>query len=343
MSQQPDPSHIFQIGMGFQASKTLLAAVGFDLFTMLGRGPKTGEEIRQQLALHPRGIWDFLDSLVALGLLERDGDGTAGRYQNTLDTATFLDSTSPSYIGGFLDMNNNRGFRYWAELEEGLRTAEPQTEIKETGISMFEELYSDPIKLEQFMRAMEGLSLGSFQSLAEKFDFSKYRTLCDVGSGTAQLSVLVAQSHTEIQCMSFDLPDVQAIADETIAAAELTARISTVPGDFFVDALPRADVITMGHVLHDWGLEKKMHLIKAAYDAIPDDGAFIVIEEFIDDARRENVPALMMSLTMMLEFGEAFDFSVADLRGWCIEVGFTKVEDLPLEGSGGAAVAYKTK
>ena len=114
------------------------------------------------------------------------------------------------------------------------------------------------------------------------------------------------------------------------------------PGDFFVNALPRADVITMGHVLHDWGLEKKMQLIKAAYEAIPDDGAFIVTEEFIDDARRKNVPALMMSLTMMLEFGEAFDFSVADLREWCIEVGFTKVEALPLEGSGGAAVAYKT-
>lgn len=342
MSRQPDPSHIFQVGMGFQASKTLLAAVGFDLFTMLGRGPLTGEEIRQQLGLHPRGIWDFLDSLVALGLLDRDGDGAAGRYQNTLDTATFLDSTSPSYIGGFLDMNNNRGFRYWADLEEGLRTAEPQAEVKHTGVSFFDEFYSDPIKLEQFMRLMEGLSLGSFQSLAKKFDFSKYRTLCDVGGGTAQLGVLVAQSHPEIKCMSFDLPDVRPIADQTIAAAGLTDRISTVPGDFFVDALPRADVVTMGHVLHDWGLDKKMQLIKAAYQAIPDDGAFIVTEEFIDDARRENVPALMMSLTMMLEFGEAFDFSVADLREWCLEVGFARVEALPLDGSGGAAVAYKT-
>ena len=238
-------------------------------------------------------------------------------------------------------MNNARGYRYWADLEEGLRTAEPQNEVKHTGISIFDELYGDPAKLEEFMRGMEGLSFKAFQSLAERFDFSEFATLCDVGGGTAQLSVLVAQAHESIRCVSFDLPVVQAIADETIAAVGLGAQISTLSGDFLTDALPSADVITMGHVLHDWGLDKKMHLIRAAHEALPDHGVLIAVEEFIDDARRENVPALMMSLTMMLEMGEAFDFTAADFRGWCLATGFARVDDLPLAGSARAAVAYK--
>jgi hypothetical protein len=47
-----------------------------------------------------------------------------------------------------------------------------------TGKPMFDELYSDPARLEQFMNAMQGISQGNFQTLAEKYDFSKPKTLC---------------------------------------------------------------------------------------------------------------------------------------------------------------------
>jgi len=78
----------------------------------------------------------------------------------------------------------------------------------------------------------------------------------------------------------------------------------------------------MGMILHDWNLDNKMHLIRAAYNALPDGGAFVVIENIIDDKRRENVFGLMMSLNMLIEFGEAFDFTGADFTKWCKEVGF---------------------
>src|SRR3954447_15628846 len=87
----PDPSHIMQVGMGFWASKTVLLAVELALFTELGDESLTGGELGERLGLHERAIYDFLDTLVALRLLERDGDGSAGRYRNSADTATFLD------------------------------------------------------------------------------------------------------------------------------------------------------------------------------------------------------------------------------------------------------------
>lgn len=342
MSQaQLDPSQIMQIGMGFWASKTLLSAVELELFTQLGDEAVTGEEIGERLGLHQRAIYDFLDTLVALGLLERDGEGTNGRYRNTGETAAFLDKKSPAYIGGILEMSNARLYRFWGDLTEALQTGKPQNEIKHTGKPMFDELYSDPARLEQFMQAMKGISLGNFQMLAEKFDFSRYETVCDVGGATGQLCMILAERHPHLRCTSYDLPAVEPIAERTVAAAGLTDRVAVASGDFFADPLPRADVITMGLILHDWNLERKMHLIRAAYESLPEGGAFIIVENLIDDARRENAFGLMMSLNMLVEFGDAFDFTGADFDGWCREAGFRETAVVPLTGPTSAGIAYK--
>src|SRR6266540_4218952 len=223
---EPNPSHIMQIGMGFWASKTVLSAVELELFTQLGDEAMTGEEIGERLGLHPRAIYDFLDTLVALRLLERDGQGSDGRYRNTAETSAFLDKRSPAYIGGILEMSNARLYRFWGDLTEALQTGKPQNEVKHAGKAMFEELYSDPDRLEQFMNAMAGISLGPFQALAEKFDFSRYERLCDVGGATGQLSIIVANRHPHMQCTSFDLPVVAPIAERTIEAAGLGERVT---------------------------------------------------------------------------------------------------------------------
>ena len=341
MSEQVDPSHIMQVGMGFWASKTLLSAVELELFTELGGDAMTAAQIAETLELDGRAIPDFPDALVALELLEREGEGTDALYRNTQATAIFLDKTSPAYVGGILEMSNARLYRFWGDLTEALQTGKPQNEIKHTGKPMFDELYSDPARLEQFMNAMAGISLGPFSALAERFDFSKYKTLCDVGGATGQLSIIVANRHPHMRCTSFDLPVVEPIAKRTIEAARLSERVTAVGGDFFADPLPGADVITMGLILHDWNLERKMHLIKAAYDALPEGGAFIVVENLIDNARRENAFGLMMSLNMLIEFGDAFDFTGSDFAGWCREVGFREVEILPLVGPSSAGIAYK--
>jgi SAM-dependent methyltransferase len=330
-----------QVGMGFWPSKTVLSAVELELFTQLGDEAMTGAEIGERLGLHPRGIYDFLDTLVALKFLERDGDGPDGRYSNTDESTAFLDKRSPTYIGGILEMSNARLYPFWGDLTEALRTGEPQNEVKHTGKPMFDELYSDPARLEQFMGAMAGISLGNFQALAEKFDFSKYETVCDVGGATGQLCMILARRHPHLRCISYDLPVVAPIAERTVAAAGLDDRVSTASGDFFADPLPQADVITMGLILHDWNLDRKMQLIRSAYDALPEGGAFIVIENLIDDARRENAFGLMMSLNMLIEFGDAFDFTGSDFAGWCREVGFREVEIVPLTGPASAGIAYK--
>jgi hypothetical protein len=339
-----DPSHILEVGVGFWPAKTLLSAVELDLFSLLGGASMSGEEVGARLGLHPRAIDDFLDALVALGFLDRDGQGTDGRYRNSAEAAAFLDKERPSYVGGFLEMCNDRSYGFWGELTEALKTGQPQTEVKLTGKPIFEELYSDPARLEQFMRALgQGPSLADFHVLTERFDFARYQTVCDVGGATGQLCTTLAGRYPHLRCTTYDLPVVAPIAQKSIAAAGLGERVTVASGDFFADALPRAEVITMGHILHDWNLDRKKQLISAAYDALPEGGAFIVIEHLIDDTRRKNVFALMMSLHMLIEFGDGFAFTGGDFARWCREAGFRDVEIYPLTGPTSAGIAYKRR
>jgi 2-polyprenyl-3-methyl-5-hydroxy-6-metoxy-1,4-benzoquinol methylase len=336
-----DPSLIMQVGMGFWPSKVLLSAVELGLFSTLGSAVMTGQEIAEHHSLGSRAVYDFLDGLVALRLLDRDGSGEDAGYRNTAETARFLDKMSPAYIGGMLEMSNARLYGFWGGLTEALQTGRPQNEIKSTGRSMFEELYGDPDRLEQFMRAMSGISAGNFHALAEKFDFARHQTVCDVGGATGQLSIVLAGRHPHLRCTSFDMPVVEPIATRAIKEAGMEDRVTTGSGDFFADPLPSADVITMGMILHDWNLDRKLQLIRAAFEALPPGGALIVIENLIDDDRRENVFGLMMSLNMLIEFGDAFDFTGSDFRAWCQDVGFKTVEVLPLAGPASAGIAYK--
>ncbi len=342
MTDTLSPARIMEIGRGFNAAKVLLSAVELGLFTQLAaRGPSTGPEIEQALGLHPRATYDFLDGLLSLGLLTREGSGPSGRYANTPETDAFLDKAKPGYLGGILEMQNVRAYRFWADLTPALLTGEPQNEVKHTGKSMFGELYADPARLAQFMDAMIGVSTVNFRAFAAKFDFSPFKTMVDIGGATGLLAGLVAERHPHLRCASYDLPVVKPIADRKIAERGLAGRVETGVIDFLADELPKADLVIMAMILHNWSLEIRKMLIAKAYRALPPGGAFVVIEHLIDDDRRENVIGLMVSLTMLIEFGDASDYTGKDFDGWCKEAGFKRTEVLPLTASTSAAVAWK--
>ena len=338
---QITPSRIMEIGMGFWASKTLLTAVKLGLFTHLANGKLSGKEIQDKLKLHDRSLFDFLDTLVALGFLNRSGLKESAVYNNSEDSNLFLDKNKPSYIGGILEMSNNRLYPFWNNLEEALKTGKPQNETKNGGKPLFETLYADENRLREFIHGMSGVQAGNFMKLARDFDFSKYNTLCDVGGSGATLSIQVAKNNPHMKCISFDLPEVEPIAKENVKQFGLNDRIEIRSGDFFTDKLPQADIITMGNILHDWGTKDKLMLIKKAYNALPKKGALIIIENIIDDERNKNAFGLMMSLNMAIETDEGYDFTLSDFNHWAKEAGFNETKTIPLTGPASAIIAIK--
>ena len=340
MTEHPTPDQIMQTGMGFMASKTLLSAVELELFTVLGDRSMMAPEIGERLGLHPRSLEDFLDALVALGLLRRDGDGEGAEYRNTVDTAFFLDKAQPSYLGGILEMANARLYPFWANLTEGLRTGQPQNETK-TGGDFFGVLYADPARLEQFLAGMQGIQLGSFMALLDKVDLTSATTLCDVGGANGTFCALAAQRHPHLQATTFDLPVVVPVAERHLEAMGVRDRVKAVGGDFFADDLPNADVIVMGNILHDWDEDQKKTLVAKAHQALNPGGRLITVEQVIDDARRANASGLLMSLNMLIELPGGFDYTGAQFDGWAKSAGFVRTEVVPLAGPTSAAIAYK--
>jgi precorrin-6B methylase 2 len=326
MSQQLNPDKILQTGFAFWGARTLLSAVEMGLFTELAKGSESFDRLSGRLGLHPRSARDFLDALVALGFLERKVD----LYSNTPETDHFLDRNKPSYVGGILEMAAHRLYRFWGSLTEALRTGQPQNESKTETTGPFETLYADPLRLKEFLGAMTGGSRGANQVIAQRVPWANYKTFVDVGTAQGDLAVQIALANPHLRGTGFDLAEVAPIFEEYAHKAGISGRLAFQPGDFFKDGIPRADVVLMGHILHDWDLPTKKMLVKKAFEALPAGGALVVYDAIIDDERSNNAFGLMMSLNMLIETPGGFDYTGSECSAWMEEAGFstTKVEHL---------------
>jgi hypothetical protein len=313
------PEHILQVGLGFWASKTLLSAVEMAVFTELAGSAEDLATLQARLGIHPRAGRDFFDALVALGFLRRVDE----KYANTPESDLYLDKHKPTYVGGMLEMANQRLYGHWANLTTALRTGKQQNESKDGGSgSPFEKLYADPARLKTFLAAMTGISRGANQVIAKNGPWRRYRTFADVGTAQGDLAVQVALANPHLNGFGFDLPEVGPIFEEYVEQNKLNDRLRFHAGSFFQDPLPNVDVITMGHILHDWDLSEKKMLLRKAYDAVNPGGAVVIYESIIDDDRSQNAFGLLMSLNMLIESPGGFDFTGRDCMTWMNEVGF---------------------
>jgi len=336
MKNRLNSNRIIDIGMSFWTAKALLSAVQLGLFTELANEPLEIEAISTRLNLHPRSARDFLDSLVALGLLERK----AGRYANTADTALFLDRQKPTYVGGLLELAETRLYPVWGVLTEALHTGVPQNEAKQVS-DYYDNLCNDRERLRTFLQAMIGLSLDTSKEIAKRFPWKSYKTFVDIGGAMGALSAQIALAHAHVTGGSFDLPAVEEFCDEYFASLGLGNRLKFYAGDFFKDELPTAEVLVMGHVLTNWNLEEKRLLISKAYDALPPGGALLVYDPLIDEDRSRNAFGLLMSLNMLLVTSGGFVYTGSEVGSWMREVGFHDISVEELTGTESMVVGIK--
>jgi hypothetical protein len=334
--EAPSADPIMRIAFGFAAAKTLFSAVELGVFRELAGGPASVEELRERLGLHPRSARDFLDTLVSLHILDREN----GRYSNGPAAAEYLDPAKDGYLGGILEMFNRRLYTFWGSLTEALRTGEQQNEVK-NGTDLFGALYSDPARLRGFLEAMTGISMPTAAALSRTFPWKDYRTFADIGTAQGRVPVQLAMEHAHLRGVGYDLPAVRPIFEEYVAKHGLQNRVRFHSGDFFTEPLASADVLIMGHILHDWGMEDKMRLLRKAYDALPAGGALIVYESLIDDQRRTNVQGLLMSLNMLIETPAGFDYTGADCQEWMRQTGFSSSRVEHLAGGESMVIGMK--
>jgi hypothetical protein len=334
----PTPNQIIEVGFGFRRAKVLLSAIELALFTALGDGPLDADGLVARLGLQGRGARDFFDALVALGFLDRDD---RDRYANTAECAQYLDRRKQGYIGGQLEYNNTRLYESWGHLTQALRTGVPQSGPLKTG--NFAALHADATAFDIFLKGMTGGSLPPAQALASNFPWHAYRTMIDIGTAEGCVPATIADAHPHLTGGGFDLPEVEQAFGRYMAARGLQSRLKFYPGDFFEDPLPQADVLIMGRILHDWGVPVRQLLLKKVHQALPPNGALIVFDNMIDDARRAHVHGLLASLNMLIHTVGGSEYSGADCSGWMKEAGFCEVRVEQLTATYWAVVATKNR
>eukprot|EP00877_Chromochloris_zofingiensis_P009306 jgi/Chrzof1/4629/Cz14g20170.t1 len=351
-AQPPEYLRLIDIFRSFGPCRALTTAVKLDLFTLLrsrreqGLGGATGTQLGEALGLitEPgfRGTLDFFDLLVSIGTLDRTGVGYDAVYSNTPSADAFLSRQSDEYVGGLAMVNHVRSYPQFMFLEHSLKHGTSSPLLTSLVPDIRDTFAGD--NADAFAEGMTGCNLGAFRDFAAKFDFSRYTTLGDFGGSTGVLCCCVAEKHQHMTCTTYDLPAVHNAAVKYALKQQLQNRVQVCDHDFFSNVpFPQSDIITMGMVLHDWGLPNKRLLIKKAFDALPQGGAFVAIEVLIDDERRHNTTGLFMSLNMLLEFGEehAFDYTFQDFQQWTSEAGFSSHKCIHLVGPHSAAVAFK--
>jgi hypothetical protein len=330
------PDHILDISYAFWKSKALLSAVELDVFTVLAGGPMDVATLVARLGINGRGAHDFFDALVALKLLQRTPDGT---YANRPDTALYLDRQQPTYLGALLEHLNARHYQNWSLLTQALRTGVPQSGALATG--SYPALYADAATKDIFLNGMSAGSLIAARTLARTFPWHRYTTFIDIGTAQGCVPVEIARVHPHLTGGGFDLPAIEPGFASYVQHHGLEHRLRFHAGDFFADPLPQADVLIMGRILHNWDSPRRKLLLDKAYRALPPDGALIVYDPLIDDARGALAHGLLSSLNMLLETAGGSEYTGAECSEWMRQAGFDETRTEPLGDMHTAVIGFK--
>jgi hypothetical protein len=319
------PESMIRLAYAFVPSRVFLAAFQLNIFATIQNSKKqslSAKQVCKKLSLIDiEAATDFLTSLVEMSVLLSDVtlEGKTIFYNTTeISKMVTVDPTAVNI--DFLIMSSARLYRFWSDLPDALVTGFKQNECIKRQVHI--ELYDNPELLNVFLRGMNGYSFDIRSAFVEKFDFTPYHTVTDVGGATGLLSIAIAKQYPHItQFITTDLPQVGPLAARVISKSLLTDqnRVMFVGSDFLMEEIPSSDVIIMSIVLHDWPLQVKKMLLEKGYRALPDNGVLVVIDSLIDDDRRTHTYGLCMSVNMLIEFGVdgGYDHTGADLRTLC--------------------------
>jgi len=309
------PAPILQMATGYWASSILLTANRLGLFSAISGGATGIAVIAEKLTLAPYPLDGFLNALVSLGYLEKQGDG----YSNTPISNAFLVEGRPGYLGNALKYSDDL-YPVWGKLEETLRSGKP-------ALAHNEILGDDPEKTKHFVLGMHNRALGIGQSLTAALDLTGRKKLLDVGGGPATYSCLLAMKNPTLTSRSMDLPAVVAIAKTIVEEFKLADRVAPMVGNYHQESYPGGnDVVLCSGMLHRETAESCRAILKKAFDALDPGGLVIVHDVLANEAKTGPAFSMLFGLNMALTAEYGTVHSSEEIARWMGEAGFVKTE-----------------
>ncbi|MFA1548326.1 methyltransferase [Actinomadura chokoriensis] len=338
------PARIYELSTAFWHSKMLVSAAELGVFARLAEGPATAAELADGLGLKSPALPEFLDALVAMGMLERDGDG----YRNSAEADYYLVPGKRYFMGTYLGFVDRFMRPTWEGLAEVMRTGSPQIPHPPQGDApqgegeeFFEQTYADPQLQRMFIEAQDALSSELAWELSRRIDWSGRTDVVDLGGARGNVAGILLQAHPHLTGTVFDMPPLRPLFDEHMERLGVADRARYQGGDWFADPLPEGQTLLCGHALHNWNTEQRRTVIGKAFEAVRPGGAFMVYDLMFDDERGRLNP-LLLSLAMTLSVGGS-GYSASDCVGWMKDAGFGDVETVALQDYDGHTVVIGHK
>ncbi|MFA5975300.1 MAG: methyltransferase [Elusimicrobiota bacterium] len=326
------PIPLYQLALGFAATKVLLVAQRLGFFAALAKGSRTAGEIAKAKKMPSHTTEMLLNACVSLKLCEKSD----GAYRNTPLTQRFLVPGQRGYLGDFMGHFNDHMYPAWIHLEEAIKTGHAQIQqvIGQTDDHFFQAIDRQTKDLENFMQTMEEHSQLEGDALAHVYDFSPHKELLDVAGGTGAMSVAILERHPHLRVTVFDRPPVCEIAARNLQKIGLQNCVRLVAGDFFTDPLPKtADVLLLSGILHNWAPENARRILTQCAEACKPGGTLLISEQVLNDAKTEPLPATLCSLNMLVMLEGAQEYSRAEFEAMLTDTGFC-LEEIRPTGAG---------
>jgi acetylserotonin N-methyltransferase len=333
----PDPAPVLDLIDAFRRSKTMFAAVAMGIFDRLYQAPATAAQLAASLGVNAGALERLLDGCAALGLLRKQD----GVDENQPVAETYLCTASPHSLHGYIRYSNDALYPMWGHLEDAVKEGTPrwkQTFGIEGGI--FSGFFRTEEAMRDFLLGMHGFGMLSSPKVVAAFDLQRFRRITDLGGATGHLAIAACERYPAMTGVIFDLPPVAAMAREQVALSAARDRIEVVPGDFFRDTLPEADLFAAGRVLHDWSDEKIDRLLRRIFQTLPIGGALLIAERLLNEDGVGPAAANMQSLNMLVAT-EGRERSLSEYTLLLKTVGFSEVAGVRTGAALDAILAVK--
>jgi len=274
---------------GMWLAQAISVAAKFGVADLLGSGPKGPDELARATGTHRPSLYRVLRALASVGVFREDEDG---RFCLT-PLAEPLRSDAPASLRSFAIMLGEEWhWRAWGDLPNSVQTGQSAFEHL-YGITNFEYWTRNPEAAAIFDQAMTSRSAEENQAVISADDFSTIETLVDVGGGHGSFLVSILQAASAMRGILFDRPHVVAGATQQIQSAGLQGRCEVMAGNFF-DSVPKgADAYILKKVIHDWGDERVLAILRNCHRAMPERGLLLLVEPVIPSGNESSFAKLL--------------------------------------------------
>lgn len=323
-----------QFAWGYVPPFVIEAAVSHGIFDALDAGPQTIEQMHKTTGASVRGLSAIMNVLVGLDLLKKNDNGL---YSLTPESAAFLVSTKPGFMGGLIRHTSTHLVPKWLQLSEIVATGKPARIVnqQDTGSEFFEKFVSDIFPM----------SYPAAQALAKHLNLAEHNgpiTALDLATGSGVWGIALAQSASNLHVTAVDWPNVLNITRKTAARFGMEDRFSFVAGDLLeADFGSGYTVATLGHILHSEGEKRGRDLLSKTFKAMASGGTIAIAEFLVDADRRGPAGSLFFAVNMLVNTSEGDTYSFEEISSWLHEAGFENPRTLPAPGPSPLILATK--